>query len=202
MPGSGELQPVLEALKTVAVALKEAEVPFALAGGCAVYARGGPDSRHDVDFVIREGDREKVWRSLEERGLETIDPPEDWLFKARVAGEQVDLIFRLAMGPVDDCLLGRADQLTVDSVEMPVLAATDLLLGRLLAITEQSCDLSPVLALIRSLREQLDVDRIDTESSGHPFAEAAIDLARRLDLLPPRSGAGRRQATDSNEGDD
>jgi hypothetical protein len=184
MPGSGELQPVLEALKTVAVALKEAEVPFALAGGCAVYARGGPDSRHDVDFVILEGDREKVWRSLEERGLETIDPPEDWLFKARVGGEQVDLIFRLAMGPVDGDLLGRADQLTVDSVEMPVLAATDLLLGRLLALTEQSCDLSPVLALVRSLREQLDVDRLDAESSGHPFAEVAIELARRLDLLP------------------
>ncbi len=202
MPGSGELQPVLEALKTVAVALKAAEVPFALAGGCAVYARGGPDTRHDVDFVIREGDREKVWRSLEERGLETIDPPEDWLFKARVAGEQVDLIFRLAMGPVDDGLLGRADQLTVDSVEMPVLAATDLLLGRLLALTEQSCDLSPVLALIRSLREQLDVDRIDTESSGHPFAEVAMDLARRLDLLPPRSGTSRRQATDSKEGEE
>ena len=191
MPGSGELQPVLEALKTVAVALKEAEVPFALAGGCAVYARGGPDSRHDVDFVIREGDREKVWRSLEERGLETIDPPEDWLFKARVSGEQVDLIFRLAMGPVDGDLLGRADRLTVDSVEMPVLAATDLLLGRLLALTEQSCDLSPVLALIRSLREQLDVDRIDGESAGHPFAEVAIELARRLDVLPrTREGKG------------
>jgi hypothetical protein len=191
MPGSGELQPVLEALKTVAVAMKEAEVPFALAGGCAVYARGGPDSRHDVDFVIREADREKVWRSLEERGLETIDPPEDWLFKARVGGEQVDLIFRLAMGPVDDGLLGRADQLTVDSVEMPVLAATDLLLGRLMALTEQNCDLSPVLALIRSLREQLDVDRIDATAAGHPIAEVAIDLARRLDLLPVPAGDHR-----------
>jgi len=41
------------ALKRVAVGLKETEVPFALAGGYAVWARGGPEPDHDVDFLLR-----------------------------------------------------------------------------------------------------------------------------------------------------
>lgn len=42
----GQVQPILDALKTVAVTLKEESVPFALAGGYAVYADladGSPD---------------------------------------------------------------------------------------------------------------------------------------------------------------
>ena len=47
-----------EALKRVAVTLKQAEVPFALAGGYAAWARGGPEPDHDVDFVVTEADAE------------------------------------------------------------------------------------------------------------------------------------------------
>ena len=45
-----------EALKRVAVALKESGAPFALAGGYAAWARGGPEPEHDVDFAIAEAD--------------------------------------------------------------------------------------------------------------------------------------------------
>jgi hypothetical protein len=41
-----------EALKLVAVTLKEGDAPFALAGGYALWARGAPESEHDVDFVV------------------------------------------------------------------------------------------------------------------------------------------------------
>jgi hypothetical protein len=149
-----------------------------------VYARGGPDSRHDVDFVITEEDAPKVLQAFHRRGLSVIEPPEDWLFKVDHEGEQVDIIFRLANGPVDAELLDRSDELTVDSVVMPVLSATDLLLSKLWALTEHHCDLSPVLTIIRSLREQLDVELVDHGSAGNPFAEAALGLARALDLLP------------------
>jgi Uncharacterised nucleotidyltransferase len=181
----GDLQPMLEVLKSVAVALKEDGVPFALAGGFAVYARGGQDSRHDVDFVVREADVAKARQALEERGIKTLEPPEDWLFKARHDNQQVDIIFRLASGPVDDDLLARTDERAVDSVLMPVLSATDLLVSKLRALTEHSCDFGPVLALMRSLREQLDVPFVNEASEGHPFAEAALFLARGLDVLPP-----------------
>jgi hypothetical protein len=39
-------------LKRVAVALKDADLPFALAGGYAAWAHGGPEPEHDVDFLI------------------------------------------------------------------------------------------------------------------------------------------------------
>lgn len=41
-----------EALKRTAVTLKEAGVPFALAGGYAAWVRGGAEPDHDVDFVV------------------------------------------------------------------------------------------------------------------------------------------------------
>jgi hypothetical protein len=200
---SHDNQPLLEALKTVAVALKEESVPFALAGGCAVYARGGPDSRHDVDFVITEEDAPKVLQAFNRRGLNVVEPPEDWLFKVRHDGEQVDIIFRLANGPVDEQLLSRTDALSVDSVVMPVMSATDLLVSKLWALSEHHCDLSPILALVRSLREQLDVEFIDRTCAGNPFAQAGLTLCRSLGLLPQDGGpdleAGERARSTTGE---
>lgn len=190
--GSGDVQPILDALKTVAVALKEESVPFALAGGYAVYARGGADSRHDADVVILEEDAHRARTALKGRDLEVLEPPEDWLFKVRHGGEQVDVIFRLASGPVDAAMLGRAEEMSVDSVRMPVMSATDLLVSKLLALTEHHCDLSPILAVIRSVREQLDADVVGRAGTRSPFARAALELARDLDLLPgtPRGAEG------------
>lgn len=184
------MQPILDALKTVAVALKEEAVPFALAGGYAVYARGGADSRHDADVVILEEDAHRARTALRGRGLEVLEPPEDWLFKVRHGGEQVDVIFRLASGPVDAALLGRAQEMSVDSVRMPVMSATDLLTSKLMALTEHYCDLSAILAVVRSLREQVDADLVDRASRSSPFARAALSLARDLDLLPPTAPGG------------
>ena len=45
-----EYQQQREVLKSVATTLKAATVPFALTGGYAIWARGGPESERDVDF--------------------------------------------------------------------------------------------------------------------------------------------------------
>lgn len=81
--------------------------------------------------------------------------------------------------------------MTVDSVRMPVMGATDLVVSKLLAMSEHYCDLSPILAIIRSLREQLDVAAVERAASHSPFARAAIALARDLSLLP---ASGRAMA--------
>jgi hypothetical protein len=60
---------LLEAMKGAAAALRDHDVPFALAGGLAVYARGGPKTGHDVDFVIRESDAERALDVLAQAGL-------------------------------------------------------------------------------------------------------------------------------------
>lgn len=179
-----DIQPLLEALKTIASALKADGVPFALAGSYAVYARGGPRSLHDVDFVVPEHAIPAASASLQARGLRIEQPPEDWLVKAYQDDLCIDLIHTLAAGPVDDAILGRCDELPVESVRMPVLSATDLLIGKLSALSEHSCDLEPVLVVARSLREQIDLSLVRQAVDGHPYAEAGLFLIGRLDIFP------------------
>jgi hypothetical protein len=184
---------LLETLKTVAVAFKEAGVPFAVGGSYGVYARGGPPSEHDVDVMIRESDVDRALHVLTERGFRAVDPPEDWLVKVYDEDRLVDLIFRPSERRVDQAMLDRSDELPVGSVRMPVLPATDLLVNKLLAFAEHYCDFATVLPLARALREQIDWPAARTESAASPYAEAFLLLCDRLGLVPraAQNGAPR-----------
>src|SRR3954451_17415730 len=105
------------AMKRVAVALKESGVPFALAGGYAAFARGGPESDHDVDFYLREEDVQAAEKALDNAGLRGEYPPEDWLVKVYDGEAMVDLIHSPTDLKVTTELLDRADEIAVDSVE-------------------------------------------------------------------------------------
>jgi hypothetical protein len=169
-----------EALKVVAVALKEGDVPFALAGGYALWARGAPEPHHDVDFVVAQEDRERAASVLTERGLDVVDPPEDWLFKVFVDGAMVDVLFRLSSAAVTRQDLERADDLEVESVAMPVLDATSLISAKLNALDERACDLGKVIPAARSVREQVDWDQVTGDVAGNDFAEVTLILLERL----------------------
>jgi hypothetical protein len=179
-----QIQPLLEALKAIAACLKADGVPFALAGSYAVYARGGARSLHDVDFVVPLEAIPAATSALQRRGFRVEQPPEDWLVKAYRDDVCIDIIHRMSSGEVSPELLARASELPVESVTMPVLSATDLLTGKLISLSEHSCDLEPVLAVARSLREQIDVDTVRSASRGHPYAQAALFLIRKLEILP------------------
>ena len=179
-----QVQPLLEALKAIAACLKADRVPFALAGSYAVYARGGTHSLHDVDFVVPAEAIPAATSALQRCGFRVEQPPEDWLIKAHRDGVCIDVIHYLSSGEVTAELLGRTDEMPVESVIMPVLSATDLLIGKIVALSEHSCDLEPVLAVARSLREQIDVAAVRKASRGHPYAEAALFLIRKLEILP------------------
>ncbi len=178
-----------ESLKRVAVELKKADIPFALAGGYAGWARGGPEPDHDVDFVVAEDSVEPALEALAEAGLRTERPPEDWLAKVYDGECLVDLIHRPVDRPVTPEMLDRADVLEVDSVHMPVLAATDLVLTKLLALSENSCDLGAVLPTARALREQVDWDEVREQTADSPYAAAFFFLAERLGILEPATAA-------------
>jgi putative nucleotidyltransferase-like protein len=178
------VQPLLEALKAIGAGLKAEGVPFALAGSYAVYARGGARSLHDVDFVVPLDSIPAAAAALEKRGFRLDDPPEDWLVKVWRDDLCIDLIHTLSSGPVTGDLLGRADELTVESVLMPVMSATDLLVSKLLSLNEHRCDLEPVLAVARSLREQVDPGTVGSACRGQVFAQAALYLLRTLGVLP------------------
>jgi len=172
-----------EALKVVAVALKEGEVPFALAGSYALWARGAPEPHHDVDFAVAEEDRDRVAALLAEHGLEVADPPEDWLLKVFVDGAMVDVLFRANGEPVTHEYLAASDEVEVESVLMPVLSATALLLAKLSALDERSCDLGKVIPAARAVREQVDWPAVAEAVSDNDFAVVTLDLLGRLGVV-------------------
>lgn len=174
---------LLETLKRVATGLKRAGVDFALGGGYAVYARGGPKSEHDVDFVLREEDVDRALDTLSQEGLQPCRPPEDWLVKVYDGGLTVDLIYRLNGRPAEQ-FLDTADEMEVGSVRMAVLSGTALVTSRLRALTEHNCDFGAILPMVRALREQVDWAAVRSDSDGSPYAEAFLVLAENLDLIP------------------
>src|SRR2546423_14564653 len=93
--GAGySFEEIATTMKRAAAALRDAGVEFALAGSLASWARGGPESTHDLDFVIREHDAERAGEALAAVGMRRQDPPEEWLVKAwGESGVLVDLIF-------------------------------------------------------------------------------------------------------------
>ena len=58
-----------DALKRAASALKADGPEFALAGSYALWAYGGPEPVHDVDFVVAEEDTEAAALTLEKAGF-------------------------------------------------------------------------------------------------------------------------------------
>jgi len=116
-------------VKRTAVALKQADIAFALGGGYAAWARGGPEPEHDVDFLVAETDAERAERALTKADLRVEHPPEDWLFKVFTDDAMVDLVFRVSGVPVESPILERAEEFEALSVRMPVLEATDPRLG-------------------------------------------------------------------------
>jgi hypothetical protein len=177
-------QALREALKRAGVALKRAGVPFAVAGGYAAWARGGPEPDHDADLVLLPSAAADAERALVDAGLEVVHPPEDWLFKAFADGAMVDVVLEVTGVPVSQELLDRADVVDVLSVHLPVLSATDVLVTKLGALSEQACDYGKVLPVARALREQVDWGRLVAEVGDHPYAASCVDLLRRLGVAP------------------
>ena len=77
-----EFDDLLETLKNATAALRDAEVPFLLGGGLAAWARGGPETEHDLDLMVKPDDAARAVEALREAALRIEDPPEEWLYKA------------------------------------------------------------------------------------------------------------------------
>jgi hypothetical protein len=180
-----DLDAVLATLKRAVAALRDASVPFMLGGGLAAWARGGPRTDHDVDFLVREEDAQRGLDALAASGMEPERPPESWLLKAHDGDVLVDLIFRPAGGPVDKAFFERATELEVLGHSLLVASIDDVFVTKLLALTEQEPDFRHVLELARALREQIDWEFVRQRSNGSPFARAFFTLAEGLGIVEP-----------------
>lgn len=180
--GGKDFGEILRAMKLAAAALRDADVPFMLAGGLASWTRGGPPTEHDCDFMLKHEDIERASKALDAAGFRMDQPPEGWLRKAWMGDVLVDLIHRPSHGEVDDAMLSRADILEVHAVEMPVMAAEDILITKLLSLSEHHCDYDSVLEIGRALREQIHWDRVRECTADSPFAKAYFVLVEELEI--------------------
>ncbi|MFI9383428.1 nucleotidyltransferase [Kutzneria sp. NPDC052558] len=173
---------LLRSLAIVANTLTAAEVPFALTGGCAVYARGGPATTHDVDVLVREQDVARAVSALVGVGMRAAQTPLDWLAKVYEGDRLIDLLFRPNNLPVTDEVLARAERMRVGPAVMPVATATDLVVDKLLVFSPHRCDFTEVLPIARALREQVDWREVRERTVASPYAEAFLLLLNRLDI--------------------
>ena len=180
---------LLDAMKRAAATLRDHDIPFVLAGSLAVYARGGPESTHDVDFVLAPNDAERAVGALEAAGFRSEKPPEGWLYKVfDESDSMIDLIYSPngADEETVERIVAHADVIEVYAIKMRVMSATDVLASKLLALREHSVDFGPALEIARALREQIDWAVLWDRTHKSPYAQAFFTLARGLGLAPPK----------------
>ena len=173
---------LLETLKRAAAILRDAEIPFVLGGGIAVWARGGPETEHDLDLFLKRDDAERALEALADGGFRTERPPEQWLYKAWEGDVLVDLIFEPSGVTIDNEFIERAPETEVYAVQMRVLRPEDVLVTKLLAMREHELDYDSVLEIARAVREQIDWDEVRKRTDGSPYAKAFFTLVDELEV--------------------
>jgi hypothetical protein len=173
-----------ESLKKAVAALREAGVPFLLGGSLAVWARGGPESRHDLDFVIKPEDADRALQVLADAGMRVEKPPEEWLHKAWDGEVLIDLIFAPRGLEVTDEVIDRGELLHVIGISIPVMSIEDVLATKLMALDEHQLDYTSALRIARAVREQIDWEALRARTADSPYAKAFFTMCEELDIVP------------------
>jgi hypothetical protein len=184
---------MLAVLKRAVGVLGTANIPYALAGSVATWALGGPPSQHDVDIVLRPSDAEPALDALAAAGFDVERPPENWLVKAYDDGVLVDLIWEPMGLPITDEVLEAARRVNIDGMRLPVLAPTDVLTSKLLALNERHLDFEGLLAMVRGVREQVDWPELRRRTEAQPLARSFLYMAGELGLISDATPIGARK---------
>jgi len=174
-----------EALRRATAALRDGGVPFMLGGSVACWARGGPRSQNDVDLVVPPDEADAALDALENAGMRTERPPEEWLYKAYDGDVMIDVIFDpTGLAPITRERIAEAEVMPVLAISMPVMSIEDVLTSKLLSLSEQRLDYAPVVEIARALREKIDWESLADRTSESPYARAFFALLRELEVLP------------------
>ena len=137
---------------------------------------------HDVDFVVAESDAEAAANTLARPASDR--PDAGGLAVQGCTGDEVvvDMLHRLNGVPVDPATIRWAEELDVLAIRMPVLPPTHVVTEKLLALNEHHCDFASLLPAVRAVREQVDWDRVRTDTADNDFAAAFLVLTDRLGI--------------------
>lgn len=171
-------------LKKSVAAFRQAEVEALLGGSLAIWARGGPETRHDLDFMVREADAERALQALADAGMTPERAPEGWLHKAWDGEVLVDLIFQPRGLEMTDDVFKRGDTREVMAISVNLMGLEDVFATKLLSFDEHNCDYQAILLMARSLREQIDWAALRERTEDSPFARAFFTLAEGLGVAP------------------
>ena len=87
--------------------------------------------------------------------------------------------------PVAPEWLSEAEDHDVLGIRMPVLGPTEVMITKLMSLTEQYCDFGALLPHARAVREQIDWPRMRAVTADHPYAEAFVHLLDNLQISDP-----------------
>jgi hypothetical protein len=191
MRSGDEFERLIATLKAAVATLRRQGLPFMLGGSMAAWARGGPEPQKDIDLMVKPADAQAALDALTEAGLRPEHPPEEWLYKAWNDDVLVDLIFRPSGMEINDETLARAQSMAVMSITTPVMAVEDMLVTMICAIDEHSLDYGALIAIARSLREQIDWPELRNRTAGNPYGKAFFTLVQELGIAPAQFGRPR-----------
>jgi hypothetical protein len=191
---SDEFERLIDTLKLAVATVREQGLPFMLGGSMAAWARGGPEPQKDIDLMVRPADAQTALDALTQAGLRPEHPPEEWLYKAWNDDVLVDLIFRPSGLEINDETLARAERMAVMSITTPVMAVEDMLVTMICAMDEHSLDYGALVAIARSLREQIDWPELRNRTAGNAYGKAFYTLVQELGIAPAQPGRPRGQS--------
>ena len=190
VPEERSPEAIEQAMKKAVAALRDAGVPFLIGGSLATWARGGPESRKDLDLMVKPEDAERALEVLGDSGLRTERPAEEWLYKAYDGDVLIDVIFRPRGIEITDEVMERGEELHVLGITIPVMAIEDVLATKLMSLDELELDYSSALQMARALREQIDWRALRSLTEGSPYAAAFFTLVEELDVAPRETSHG------------
>jgi hypothetical protein len=180
---AAEFKRIVASLRTAAAALREPGVRYCLSGSVASWARGGPETVHDVDLIVAPADLDAAIAALEGCGMRAETPPEGWLVKMWDGEVLVDVIHTVTGYADVGEIIGRADVMRVASLDVPVAKVEDVLTPTLLAFDEHDLDYAGALRVARALREQVDWGMLRAKTGGSPYARGFFCLLEALDII-------------------
>jgi predicted nucleotidyltransferase len=186
--GSAPAEQLLTAMTHAAAALRDADVPYLLAGSFAVWARGGAAHQTDLDFAVKPDDVERAVDALRGRGMREKPTPEEWLRKVCDGDVQIDLIFNPAGLEIDDETLARGDDIEVNGMTFRVMAVDDVMTTKLFAFKEHYLDYESTLEMARVMREQIDWDVLRARCTDYPYAKPFLTLVEELGVVEKPTG--------------
>ncbi len=186
---SKEFEAIQATLKRTVAALRAADVEFLLGGSLASWARGGPESSHDLDLILTLENAERALTVLTENGMRPERPVEGWLYKAWDDDVLVDLIFVPSGLDVDE-VIARGEDLPVLGMTLRTMALEDVLATKLLALSEHRIEYTGPLQTARALREQIDWRKLREQTRGSAYADAFFVLLEGLGVASDQSFSG------------